>query len=152
MPRRRRRSGSPAHVQRDTPAIARDPLLDWITRPARRAVLLTDPLLDDPLELRQLEDRREWTPEPFTRPARALDGPLSARLVPARPNPSRRRIGALQPLYSPPVGVAFARPHGVAVCVRRHQRREVLFAARRTGKGARSPRHRSVWSSVSCKR
>lgn len=47
--------------------------------------------------------------------------------------------------------LGFAVPEHVKRCVQRKDRREVLFALRRTGKGARSKKHRNLWSSVSCK-
>lgn len=47
---------------------------------------------------------------------------------------------------------SFAVPKKVELCVRRKQRREVLFAVRRTGKGARSVRRRrNYWSGVTCR-
>lgn len=42
----------------------------------------------------------------------------------------------------------FADPRKVAVCVRRKQRREVLFALRKTGAGGR--KRRNQWSNVKC--
>lgn len=45
--------------------------------------------------------------------------------------------------------IAFATPKKVAVCVRRHQRREVLMAKGVGGSRVRRPR-RNEWSGVSC--
>lgn len=152
MARRRPKTSPTSRVQRDNPSIARDTaLLDSILEPVRHRPPLHDPLFDDPLDdLRVLEDRRTWHPSPYTRPPRALDGRRSVHFVhpgttlPARP---LRAFGA--PLSSRTV--AFDHPRGVLVCVRRAQRRQVLFASRRTGRGSRSPRRRSTWSDVSCK-
>lgn len=44
----------------------------------------------------------------------------------------------------------FRSPRQVSLCVRRHRRREVLFAMRKTGRGARSVRRRNYWSDVKC--
>lgn len=46
--------------------------------------------------------------------------------------------------------LGFNVPAKVSVCVRRSQRKEVLFALRRTGKGSRSPKRRNYWSDVQC--
>nr|QJB19983.1 MAG: hypothetical protein [Microvirus sp.] len=46
--------------------------------------------------------------------------------------------------------LAFKYPKRALVCVRRKQRREVLFARRRTGMGARSVRRRTHDSSYRC--
>lgn len=53
---------------------------------------------------------------------------------------------------SAPTRFAFSVPKKVELCVRRHKRREVLFAMRRTGKGSRAlRRRRNYWTGVSCK-
>lgn len=50
-----------------------------------------------------------------------------------------------------PAGVAFNDSRTVAICVRRKERREVLFATRRTGRGSnRNIRHRNEWSKIKC--
>lgn len=50
-----------------------------------------------------------------------------------------------------PVGVMFESPLRVVTCARRKMRRQVLFAKRRTGKGAKARRHkRNQWSDVRC--
>lgn len=47
--------------------------------------------------------------------------------------------------------VAFAVPRNVGVCVRRKQRKEVLHALKRVGKGSGGGRHRwNYWSGVNC--
>lgn len=87
-------------------------------------------------------DRRFYAPHRhFT--AVQVSGHPSHRLV----VPPKIRLR----LYSPPVSVGFHAPHRVAVCVRRKERREVLFAERRTGKGSRaSRRRRDRFSDISC--
>lgn len=44
----------------------------------------------------------------------------------------------------------FAVPEKVTVCVRRKQRREVLFAKRKTGKGAKARRRRNYYTAIHC--
>lgn len=91
----------------------------------------------------QLEDRRLY--EPVDDYPRALFH-RSARLV-VGDNVNRKRASrALVPSR-----VKFNVPQEVALCVRRKQRREVLFAKRRTGKGSRARRRRrTYWSNISC--
>lgn len=43
-----------------------------------------------------------------------------------------------------PTRIRFSDPKRVAICVRRHTRREVLFALKKTGKGARA--HKRKWN------
>lgn len=89
----------------------------------------------------QLEDRRLF--EPVDTFPRALFH-RSARLVPSI-NTNVKRSNHV------PTGISFNVPEEVSLCVRRKQRREVLFAKRRTGKGARARRRRrGPFSSVSC--
>lgn len=51
-----------------------------------------------------------------------------------------------------PAGIGFHRPETVAICVRRQQRREVLFAKKAIRKGGRvsSRRHRRWYSDIKC--
>lgn len=88
-----------------------------------------------------IEDRRTWNPvrRPFTRPQTFFER-SAANLVLRDRDESFRRRDVL----------AFQVPKKVAVCVRRKQRRETLFALNRTGAGARSRKHRNYWSNVAC--
>lgn len=125
MARRRR------HKQRDNNSITSGTLLHKLAVPLPS-------LLPD---LRLLEDRREFYPE-RRRPARGLFSD-SADVVVATP---RRRSD-----MSVPFRLAFRRAPEVAICVRRKQRREVMFAYNRTGKGSRSfRRRRNEYSDVRC--
>lgn len=67
-------------------------------------------------------------------------------------NVNNRVAKGSTPYASPFRGTAFrfAVPARVSVCVRRSNRREVLFALNRTGKGARSRKRRNYWSDVQC--
>lgn len=88
--------------------------------------------------LADLEDLRTFHPEPVYR------DPLSTSGLPAttKQTPPRKRTLMTQ--------TTFDAPREVAICVRRKQRREVIFAKRKTGKGARARRHRNFWSNVKC--
>lgn len=119
--------------ERDAAAIASD--LDLLAPVSVPAVLLVsvDPVISVPdVVLPEIEDNRLWTPSPpggqVLRAPRATGG-MSAALVD---------------------GVRFASPDTVLVCARRHRRREVLFALRKTGKGARSKRRRNSYSNTRC--
>lgn len=52
-------------------------------------------------------------------------------------------------LFSPVI--RFAEPHKISICVRRQQRREVLFAKRKMFSGKGGSRRRNFYSGVSCK-
>lgn len=92
--------------------------------------------------LRMIEDRREFYPDRL-RPARALFSD-AADMVVARPLGRRADL-------SVPFRLSFRDGSKVAICVRRKQRREVLFADLRTGKGSRvRRRRRNEYSDVRC--
>lgn len=92
--------------------------------------------------VRSLEDRRTWHPSGPLRPAGALS--RSARtLVVERSGPARWQ----DPL---PGRVQFSVPEKVSGCVRRKERREVLFAKGHGGKGSRRAKRRNNWSDVKC--
>jgi len=101
--------------------------------------------------LRSIEDRRTWHPEGPQRPARTLSRARQrfTLVEPLKRNQKRT------PAYSGVnATVAFAAPESVAVCVRRQQRKEVLHARKKTGRGkGRQKRPRRSWySSISCRR
>lgn len=152
MSRSRRRRHTSSEVRRGdvfhpTPSA---PLLDFVVRATPSAFDLLD-LPPTP------EDGRFFYP---SRGRDILDYPAprrvsgeKVRVVPrSRQVTSTRRIS----LYSPPpipAGLRFERARGVVVCVRRKERREVLFARGVGGSRMRkrNPR-RTVHSFVSCRR
>lgn len=83
---------------------------------------------------------------------RRFFNPLGPYRTPATFGPQRRFRPAVTYSSSPgniPIGIGFARPDTVAICVRRKVRREVLFAKNKSGGRHRRPR-RNYWSSVKC--
>lgn len=145
----RRRKNTP--TQRDTTDIANDSelLREFIQKPKPYRPItpqLTKPLTDQ-------IDNRFWTPEipspgAVPRSAARLKAPSNGAVSVS--GPSRTAVGNRR-TRSVPSTIAFAKPTGVAVCVRRKTRREVLFAKNRTGKGARAfRRRRNHWSDVRC--
>lgn len=90
--------------------------------------------------LRDIEDRRTFHPEAQKRPARSLNRSQHKLVLPAKKNAPRL-----------PARVAFDAPKQVLICIRRKRRKEVLFAKRKTGKGARARRHRhNYFSEITC--
>lgn len=104
------------------------------------------------------EDRRQWHPEGAYRPARSFSQPRH-RLTIVEPRRASQpysswRSPYLRSNFSLTQRVAFQKPEKVLVCVRRQQRREVLFARKKTGRGAgrRSKPRFNFYSSISCRR
>lgn len=145
----KRKSKQTHTAQRDDTDIATDTevLRNFITKPKAYA-----PLVSPPLHLPSFDARR-FHPDPINRPisqpraASRLKLP-SARAVsvggPFRTAVGNRRISSL------PAQVAFSQPKQVSVCIRRKARREVIFAKKHAGKGARARRARNQWSDVKC--
>lgn len=99
-----------------------------------------------PTVLAEVEDRRTYHPERATRPARYFSGPTH-RLKIAEPKKTRSLPG----LYQPSPIVAFESPKNLPLCVRRKQRREIIHALKKIGKGARARRRRNDFSNISCR-
>lgn len=91
-----------------------------------------------PSALSLLEDRRRFHPDGrFSRPA-------------AVPRSAARVVVRRATRFKFPDVFRFRVPERVVMCVRRKERREVLFAKNRTRSGG--AKARNYWSSVSCKR
>lgn len=89
--------------------------------------------------LQALEDRRRYYPAPHIEPARATRR-SATQLVPNRPVVRKKDV---------PQSVQFNTPKSVALCVRRHTRKEVLFAKRYAGRGGRKRFRRAKWNAYS---
>lgn len=91
-----------------------------------RPVVLPSVLTFSPI---LLEDRRTFHPDgQFRLPAARFRS--DTRLVIKGGSNGRSKGKIRQVLYNaPPTAVGFARPTGVAICIRRKARRQVLFAA-----------------------
>lgn len=155
----RHRPATPSHHPfqvRDDLSIASDPASLDLPEPIKAR--LPNPFRDPVADLLSIEDRRTWYPEAFRPPVTPR---RNARVIwssPAR-SPSRRPVFARWGRVSPGRRVTaptssfrfrFKNPRYVMVCVRRHQRREVLFAKGRTGRTRRSRRW-TQQSSVYCR-
>lgn len=118
---------------------------DAISQPQSLAVLLRPSPVQLPVSvtpLREVEDRREYHPVKFHRPARDVSGQGHKPVV-VKPS---RKFGRVLPF-----GLRFAEPARTVLCVRRKTRKEVLHAIRKTGKGVRRRKPRRNWfSRISC--
>lgn len=128
MAKKRNRSG-----QRDNNTIA--------TLAAARPVKFSQPVL--------LSDRRQYHPDkgyaiPFSK--RKYQARVEERIKKVVTKTAKRKVRYDRSVFG------FAVPKRVELCIRRKQRREVLFAMRRTGKGSHAlVRRRNHYSEVSCK-
>lgn len=88
-----------------------------------------------------LEDRRYFAPAGTYPRAQFHRSPV----IVVSPNRNKDKSNVV------PHKVRFAVPKEVSLCVRRKQRRQVLFALNKRGKGSRARRrHRSEFSDVKC--
>lgn len=128
---------------------------------ANRPRLFASPARFNPLPpitrtiLQQLEDRREWHPEGYARPARGWSLPRH-RLVMRQSKGEARRSSSfsfqspfLPSFQSVPIGIGFKAPKQVAICIRRKIRKEVILATGKGGARHRKPT-RSYYSEVFC--
>lgn len=110
--------------------------------PSPREDIRRDPFA----ELRDIEDRREFD---FDSEPGFMTTEASIAEVQEVPSPIRK--GVINDSTRLDRGVmAFRDPHKVAVCVRRHERREVLHALRRVGRGSGKKRRRNEASDIKC--
>lgn len=130
MARSRSRSGRRALFNRSP---NRSSVAGRLRQQMRNPLVRVSPFYTAPARTAFLADRRVYSPETVRvarkvnlRPARVIQ-PLRGRDIPRFVDASR-----------------------VLICVRRKTRREVLFAKRKTRKGASSTRRRNQWSEVSC--
>lgn len=112
------------------------------TPPRGDVVVVRRPVVRSSLSL--LEDNRLFHPLGDLRPPRAVFG--KPRVVIRNANNVRKRSGFAALSHR----LGFKVPKVVARCVRRKERREVMFAKRKTGKGSRGKKHFNFWSSISC--
>lgn len=93
---------------------------------------------------RMVEDRRTYHPERAFRPARLVTGqPVGpVRVSPQKQNKSRPFLAH---------GLSFEAPKRTMICVRRKERKEVLHALKKVGRGSGRGRKRRNWySNIGC--
>lgn len=132
MARRRDRGG---YSPNPPPRLYRPPPVFEVVRPR------VQPRLD----LRVIEDRRTFHPLREMRPTLTFSRRDQRRII--------EKAKSVPPAYRDPfpaLRLGFAVPKKVALCVRRKQRREALFAFKRTGKGSRSFRRFTEKSRQHC--
>lgn len=141
----RRARNRPSSSERDPARIASDlpeRFDDLVTRSLPQLPFDNQPAIRSPLA--EVEDRRTFHPDGMFRPVRSV-GRARAQV---RVAPSRARVPTL-PFRFPDLHFFNPARH-VAICVRRKIRKEVLFATKGRGKGARTPKRRNYWSKVRC--
>lgn len=118
------------------------PSLGSVLRPVRRSFYpVVSPLqgisrFDVSAFVRSLEDRRRFRFDMFSAPSSVTRGASRLILSPTKPGLK--------------AGLSFSVPKHVSLCVRRKQRREVMFATGRSGGGPRRRPKFNHWSRVSC--
>lgn len=97
-----------------------------------------------PIRVTPLEDRRNYFPDPLVRPAGYV-GVRSVRSLNINAiRRGRERLG--RDVFS------FNDPKRVLICARRQERKEVLHALGKTGRGGRKRnRRRNEYSDISCR-
>lgn len=96
--------------------------------------------------LMDVEDFRTWTPHRVRRPrtvSASYAGVSSSGDSPPARTPARSHIRNFFRR------LRFKVPRTTLICIRRHRRREVLFARGRSGRGNRKPQY-NRWSKVRC--
>lgn len=106
----------------------------------RNVLLSLPPQINASNLLREIEDRRDFHPERAARPARSFKSPRHQLTIP------KNQMGNMKL----PSAIGFKDPDRVLICVRRKQRRSVLFAKKKHKKGAGSKRSRSYYSNIQC--
>lgn len=103
-----------------------------------------------PKRLTLIEDRRSWHPQGASAPAKSVH--KSRHRLALKPGASVQGVRSTPARTAPmPAGIHFQAPKKVLICIRRKMRKQVLFALRKTGKGAKARKHRrSFYSSVRC--
>lgn len=114
------------------------------------------PLSPPPVGLQSLleiEDRRTFHPEGDNRPVVRRTGAKAQKTLRDRLSRSPRQRVRFGPRVRSQTNavLGFVRPEGVVTCVRRHRRKEVLFAKKKAGRGGRQRPRRLTWrSQVGC--
>lgn len=139
----------------------RDPLDDLENE--RLPVSRPNPLVRSRTLVRSsfIDDRRRWAPggqvaprDATGRPARVSHQPRRivkvARSPHGKPLQSRRSYHQALMRRLDNASPHFAEARNTFICLKRKVRRSVLFAFKRTKKGAGSPKRRNQWSEIQC--
>lgn len=103
------------------------------------------------------EDRRQWHPEGIYAPARGFSKTRHRlRELAPKHKRDRKRAHSLEDLRSrlegPYARLAFQAPDSTLICVRRQQRREVIHAKKKAGRGGQKKPRFTEYSNISCRR
>lgn len=91
-----------------------------------------------------VEDRRRYHPLKKFQAARTFSGRAAAGFKVSGRDSRKNHVV--------PAGLRFAVPERVLICNRRKERREVIFATGKVGRGRRKQPRRTPFSEISCKR
>lgn len=126
-------------------------LIEETTRPVRPASPVA---LRPPSKLRGQQDRRRWVPDPFriedAQGRTARIGIIKKASAKPREQVAAKRMRPVVRLAVKFRESSFTAPRQITACLRRHARREVLFALRRTKSGSGSPKKRTWLSNIRC--
>lgn len=98
----------------------------------------------------EIEDFRQWHPELEPAPRLLTGIPASLALREPRSNPDRYSGLRRFPSQTRAITAFKPGPEKVMMCVRRKQRREVIFAKRKSRKGSQSKRRYNYRSFMKC--
>lgn len=96
--------------------------------------------------LSTIEDRRTYHPAGIYRNARSFNNSYHTLIIP------KRKPSNIKKYSYPTHTIGFKQPDKVLICVRRKQRREILFAKNKTGRGGQKRPHYSYYSTIHCRR
>lgn len=91
----------------------------------------------------------EFDPRPNSRPDIAPAKLFSGVTASVNVNKNAGKAGGRGPHRAPHV-VKFTAPKETLICVRRHRRKEVLHALKKTGKGGQKKPRRTPWRDYQC--
>lgn len=98
-----------------------------------------DPYQSDPIQnLTEVQDGRLWSPSTISESSSLVGTSSPTTTIPAQPGPLL------------PSRIAYDRPVEAIHCVRRKQRREVIFAKNYRRRGRGGSRKRDFWSQFKC--
>lgn len=138
-----------------------DTLRDLSTPPTRSLThqVALDPGLPafsfrGPFDLTEIEDRRLYYPDPVLEPPPRSPGRSRIPIIDQPPNRNPTSVpyrSVYRSNFAPAVHQSFQHPMTVAICVRRNQRKQVLHALKKVGRGGSKARpRRNAFSNIRC--
>lgn len=134
---------STPRVRTFQPSFRVTPTTDWrsiLNRPSR-------------VSLQEVEDRRLFHPLGMFAPPKTVGGSPAGIVVRNKPPTPRQRASSFHNKVrsQTKATLTFAEPSRTVMCIRRKERREVLFAKGGAGSRRMRPPKRTPWSDISCR-